>query len=217
MLTAQAQQLKQAAARLEASLKNAAGINARLNQSELRYKGLVDAQGDAIFRRDAASRLTYGNAAFFRLFGLDPARIVFAPELPPEQHMARLTLADLVLDTLPYNANTTASDALWAGVPLLTLRGTTFPGRVAASLLTAAGMPELVTETQADYEALAVTLAGDAKALAALKVKLAQNRDTCALFDTETFARHIESAYARMWQRWLDGERSQGFAVAGEK
>jgi PAS domain S-box-containing protein len=87
MLTAQAQQLKQAAARLEASLKNAAAINARLNQSELRYKGLVDAQGDAIFRRDAASRLTYGNAAFFKLFGLDPARSLgypFAPEPHPE-------------------------------------------------------------------------------------------------------------------------------------
>jgi PAS domain-containing protein len=87
MLAAQALQLKQSAARLEASLKNAAAINNRLNQSEVRYKGLVDAQGDAIFRRDAASRLTYGNAAFFRLFGLDPARALgypFAPEPHPE-------------------------------------------------------------------------------------------------------------------------------------
>ena len=87
MLAGQAQQLKQFAARLEASLKNAAAINNRLNHSEIRYKGLVDAQGDAIFRRDASSRLTYGNAAFFKLFGLDPARAIgypFAPEPHPE-------------------------------------------------------------------------------------------------------------------------------------
>jgi predicted O-linked N-acetylglucosamine transferase (SPINDLY family) len=178
---------------------------------------LKASEGSVLWLLEARPPFAENLARQAKAQGVDPARIVYAPDLPPQQHLARLGLADLFLDTLPYNAHTTASDALWAGVPLLTLRGTTFPGRVAASLLTAAGMPELVTETQADYEALAVTLAGDAKALAALKVKLAQNRDTCALFDTETFARHIESAYARMWQRWLDGERSQGFAVAGEK
>ena len=93
-------------------------------------------------------------------------RILFAPDRPPAQHLARLSLADLFLDGLPYNAHTTASDALWAGVPLVTRRGSAFPGRVAASLLQAAGLPELITESQADYEALAVKLATDPAALA---------------------------------------------------
>jgi predicted O-linked N-acetylglucosamine transferase (SPINDLY family) len=152
-----------------------------------------------------------------KALGVDPARIVYAPDLPPQQHLARLGLADLFLDTLPYNAHTTASDALWAGVPLLTLRGTAFPGRVAASLLTAANLPELVMETPADYEALAIKLAADPAAHKALKDKLAKNRDTCALFDTEKFARNIEAAYAQMWQRWLEGARPQGFAVDSGK
>jgi predicted O-linked N-acetylglucosamine transferase (SPINDLY family) len=143
--------------------------------------------------------------------GIDPGRIIFAPDRDPDQHLARLSLADLFLDSLPYNAHTTASDALWAGVPLLTRRGTSFPGRVAASLLAAAGLPELITESAADYEALAVTLAGDAKRLKALRQKLAGNRDSCALFDTDLFRRNIEAAYARMWETWLAGKPAQGF------
>ena len=128
-------------------------------------------------------------------------------------HLARLQLADLSLDTLPYNAHTTASDALWAGVPLVTAKGTTFPGRVAASILLAAGLPELVTETQAEFEALAVRLAQNPAELRALRDRLAQNRNTCALFDTDRFRKHIESAYRIMWERWLAGEEPQGFAV----
>ena len=119
--------------------------------------------------------------------------LIFAPDLPTDQHLARLSLADLFLDGLPYNAHTTASDALWAGVPLITQRGTTFPGRVAASLLTAAGLPELVTESAADFEALAVKLANDAKALKKLRDKLAKNRATCALFDTARLHRAYRS------------------------
>jgi protein O-GlcNAc transferase len=143
--------------------------------------------------------------------GVAPERILFAPDRPPAQHLARLSLADLFLDGLPYNAHTTASDALWAGVPLITRRGGAFPGRVAASLLQACGLPELVTQTQDDYEALAVKLATDAGALAAVKQKVTRR---CPLFDTDQFRRGIESAYEKMWQTWLAGEKPKGFSVA---
>ena len=122
-------------------------------------------------------------------------------------------LADLFLDTLPYNAHTTASDALWSGVPLLTCRGTTFPGRVAASLLQAAGLPDLIVENLADYEARAIALAGNPKALKAIKTKLAANRTKCALFDTDGFARGIEQAYLRMWQIRQAGGAPEHFSV----
>ena len=148
--------------------------------------------------------------------GVPGERLIFAPDLLPDQHLARLHLADLFLDGLPYNAHTTGSDALWAGVPLITRRGTTFPGRVAASLLTAAGLPELVTESAADFEALAIKLAGDPKALKKLRDKLAKNKTSCALFDTDRFAANIEAAYRTMWERWLAGEGPKSFAVESE-
>jgi len=140
--------------------------------------------------------------------GIAPERILFAPDRPPDQHLARLSLADLFLDGLPYNAHTTGSDALWAGVPVLTRRGTSFPGRVAASLLTAAGLPELVAESQEEYENLAVLLATKKEALAALKAKLTRD---CPLFDTDLFRQRIEAAYQKMWQTWLAGKPAEGF------
>ncbi|MBW8709271.1 MAG: tetratricopeptide repeat protein [Alphaproteobacteria bacterium] len=145
--------------------------------------------------------------------GVAPERLVFAAELPTDLHLARLSLADLFLDGLPYNAHTTGSDALWAGVPLITQMGTTFPGRVAASLLKAAGLPELITESAADFEALAVKLASDAKTLKKLRDKLAKNKPSCALFDTAAFTKHIEAAYSQMWERWLAGENPRSFTV----
>ncbi|MEY4707408.1 MAG: hypothetical protein RJB58_1131 [Pseudomonadota bacterium] len=145
--------------------------------------------------------------------GVDGARIIFAPDRVPADHLARLSLADLFLDSLPYNAHTTASDALWAGVPLLTARGNAFAGRVATSLLHAAGLPELVSESQADYEALAVRLATDTNQHKTLRDRLKNNRATCELFDTDLFRRRIESAYDRMWQSWLAGDAPQSFAV----
>ena len=148
--------------------------------------------------------------------GVAADRLIFAPDLSTPAHLARLQLADLSLDSLPYNAHTTASDALWTGVPLVTCKGTTFPGRVAASLLLAAGLPELITETQADFEALAVRLAGDRQGLQALRDRLTHNRNSCALFDTGRFRRNIERAYHTMWERWLAGEKPQGFAVEAE-
>jgi predicted O-linked N-acetylglucosamine transferase (SPINDLY family) len=145
--------------------------------------------------------------------GIDPARLVFAGRLPHEEHLARYRCADLFLDTLPYNAHTTASEALWTGLPVLTCRGASFAGRVAASLLHAVGLPELVTGSLGEYEALAGRLAGDPSRLGELRRRLAQNRSTFPLFDTDRFRRHLETAYARMWGLRQRGERPQSFAV----
>jgi predicted O-linked N-acetylglucosamine transferase (SPINDLY family) len=145
--------------------------------------------------------------------GIAPNRLVFAPMMKLEDHLARLKLADLVLDTLPHNAHTTASDALWCGVPVLTLVGSTFAGRVAASLLKAAGLEELVTLTAADYEALALKLARDVSLMAGLRSKLSINRENCALFNTPRFARHIEAAYKAMYERLRRGLPPASFAV----
>ena len=174
---------------------------------------LKQVDGSVLWLLEAAAPFAENIAAHAAAHGVAPERILFAPDRAPDQHLARLSLADLFLDGLPYNAHTTASDALWAGVPLVTQRGTAFPGRVAASLLMAAGLPELVTENAADYEALAVRLAKDASALKAIKAKLAANRSACALFDTDRFRRHIEAAYQQMWQRWLAGEKPKGFSM----
>jgi len=148
--------------------------------------------------------------------GVDPARLVFAPRVRPDEHLARHALAGLFLDTLPYNAHTTASDALWAGLPIVTCTGTAFPGRVATSLLRAAGLPELVTTDLASYEALALRLAAEPGVLAGIRAKLAANRATCALFDTDRMRRQLESAYATMHARHQRGEPPLGFAVTAE-
>ena len=148
--------------------------------------------------------------------GVSAERLIFAPKLKLEDHLARQRLAHLFLDTLYYNAHTTASDALWSGLPVVTCPGTTFASRVAGSLLHAVGVPELVTTSLADYEALALALARDPAQLAALKSRLARNRATHPLFDTERFARHIEAAYTTMWQRQQRGDAPESFAVAAE-
>jgi protein O-GlcNAc transferase len=137
-----------------------------------------------------------------RAHGVAPERLVFAPHVRREDdHLARLRLADLFVDTLPYNAHATACDALWAGLPVVTCLGNTFPGRVGASLLNAIGLPELVTTSLAEYEALALSLAQDPDRLAAIKAKLARNRDTEPLFDTARFTRDLEAAYVEMAER----------------
>jgi predicted O-linked N-acetylglucosamine transferase (SPINDLY family) len=146
--------------------------------------------------------------------GIAPERLVFAPRAPQKEHLARHRLADLFLDTLPYNAHTTAADALWMGLPVVTCRGEAFAGRVAASLLHAGGLPELVTQTMAEYEALALALARDASRLQALRHRLAEERSRCPLFDTDRFRRHMEDAYARMLEITRRGEPPRGFSVA---
>jgi predicted O-linked N-acetylglucosamine transferase (SPINDLY family) len=145
--------------------------------------------------------------------GVAPERIVFAPTLRHSDHLARYRLADLFLDTLPYNAHTTASDALWTGLPLVTCAGGTFAGRVAGSLLQAIGLPELVTHSLDDYEALALRLARDGDLLGGLRARLARNKWTHPLFDTERFARNIESAYRQMSEIWKAGRRPAPFSV----
>ncbi|TWA66925.1 putative O-linked N-acetylglucosamine transferase (SPINDLY family) [Azospirillum baldaniorum] len=134
--------------------------------------------------------------------GVAPERLVFTPPRPLAEHLARHRLADLFLDTLPYNAHTTASDALWTGLPVVTCRGATFAGRVAASLLDTVGLPELVTDSPAAYEALALDLARDPARLAGLKARLAAARTASPLFDGDRFARDLEDAYRAIWQRF---------------
>ena len=147
--------------------------------------------------------------------GIDPARLVFAPRLPSmEDHLARYRQADLFLDTLPFNAQTTAADALWAGLPVLTCLGTTFVGRVAASLLHAVGLSDLVAGSPSAYEARALELARDRTALAQIRAKLAANRETHPLFDTDRYRRHVESAYLAMWQRAQHGLPPETFMVS---
>jgi predicted O-linked N-acetylglucosamine transferase (SPINDLY family) len=145
--------------------------------------------------------------------GVDSSRLIFAPLAPSAEHLGRHRHADLFLDTLPCNAHTTASDALWTGLPVLTCSGDTFAGRVAGSLLTAIGLPELVTRSLAEYEQLALALARDPPRLSALRQKLQGNRHTSALFDLPKLTGNIEAAYARMWQTWLSGERPAAFSI----
>ncbi|MEO8301732.1 MAG: tetratricopeptide repeat protein [Rhizomicrobium sp.] len=156
-----------------------------------------DARGN--LEREAAAR------------GIDPARLVYADNAPLEIHLARHANAGLFLDTLPYNAHATAADALGAGLPVLTCKGQAFAGRVAASLLEAVGLPELVAQDLEDYEARALDLARDPAKLKAIQQKLAQNLAAAPLFDADGFRRDIETAYSRMWE--ARGETPRGFRV----
>ncbi len=148
--------------------------------------------------------------------GVDSSRLVFAPKRASPEHLARHRLADLFLDTLPYNAHTTASDALWAGLPVLTCVGETFAGRVACSLLHAVGLPELVTHSSSEYRALASSLAREPQLLERLRHKLNANRLKTPLFDSASYTRHFEAALTTMWEIWATGESPHAFAVTAE-
>lgn len=152
-------------------------------------------------RREAASH------------GIDPGRLVFAGLASPPEHLARLQQADLFLDTLYYNAHTTASDALWMGLPLVTCRGQTFASRVAASLLHAAGLPDLVTQTLAEYEALALRLAREPSLLRSVRDRLMRPYAGNALFDEDRFLRHLEAAYEQMMDFARQGEKPRSFSL----
>ncbi len=150
-----------------------------------------------------------------QLRGVAATRIVFAPPIQAaDEHLARLSLADLFLDTLPYNAHTSACDALWAGVPLLTQLGNSFAGRAAASALNAVGVPDLIASTAAAYEAKALSLARNPEALAEVRTQLLRNRDASALFDPPRFTRHLERAFETMWARHQMRQPPASFAVA---
>lgn len=148
--------------------------------------------------------------------GIDPQRLVFAGRRPPADHLARQRCADLFLDTLPYGAHTTASDALWACLPVITCRGQTFAGRVGASLLNAIRLPELVAETPEAYERLAIELAHDRQRLAALRAKLAVNRLRTPLYDTAEYTRQLEAAYAAILRRHRAGLPPDHILVSSE-
>jgi protein O-GlcNAc transferase len=149
-----------------------------------------------------------------RTRGVAPERLVFAARRAREAYLARLPLADCFLDSLPCNAHTTAGDALWMGLPLVTCMGQSFAARVAGSMLQAVGLPELIAPDLAAYEALALELARSPQRLAALRARLAAKRTSCPLFDTARLARHIETAYETMWRRHLEGLPPAAFDVA---
>lgn len=134
--------------------------------------------------------------------GVEADRLIFAQRMPLPEHLARQRLADLFLDTLPCNAHTTASDALWTGLPVLTCLGESFAGRVAASLLNAIDLPELIAASLIEYEQLAIELAIHPEKLAKIKRKLADNRLSKPLFHTLNFTRHLEAAYLEMYRRY---------------
>ena len=145
--------------------------------------------------------------------GVDPARLIFASFVENiEEHYARYRFADLFVDTA-YNGHVTTADALWAGLPVLTCAGRSFAGRVAGSLLHAVGLPELVTHSLDQYEAMALKLAGDGRLLEALRARLEKNKRSAPLFDTDRFRRHIESAYVTMWEVWQRGEKPKALSV----
>ena len=137
--------------------------------------------------------------------GIDPARLIFAPRSGPAEYLRRLRAADLFLDTAPYNAHTTASDALWVGLPVVTYAGATLPSRVAASQLRAIGLPELAAESLEGYEALARRLARAPQALGELRAKLARSRESAPLFDTPRYVRNLEAAFEAIWSRYVAG------------
>jgi protein O-GlcNAc transferase len=156
-----------------------------------------------LLERNATATTNLRKAAAIR--GISPDRLIFAKPIPLSDHLARHRLANLFLDTLPYNAHTTASDALWAGLPLLTQIGETFAGRVAASLLSTVGLPELITHSEEAYENAAVDLATNPTRLAEIKQRQQANRLTSPLFDTQLFTQHLETAYEIMYERYRAG------------
>jgi protein O-GlcNAc transferase len=195
---------------------NHAKIAPQMFDAWMRLLGAVEGSVLWLSETNAATAANLRHATATR--GIDPARLVFAPRTRRlEDHLARHRLAGLFLDTLPYNAHTTASDALRAGLPVLTCRGDAMAGRVAASLLHAVGLPELVMTNLADYEALALRLARDETLLAGIKAKLDRNIETFPLFDADRFRRHIEAAFTTMWDIWQRGEQPRSFAVAPDQ
>jgi predicted O-linked N-acetylglucosamine transferase (SPINDLY family) len=146
--------------------------------------------------------------------GVAAARLVFAGHLRYADHLARFAVADLFLDTFPYNAHTLTSDALWGGCPVVTCSGRTFPSRVAGSLLRSVGLPDLICGSLSEYENLAIALARDPERLHRVRQKLQTTRLGAAVFDTRRFARHLEAAFETMWEQYRRGEPPRPFAVS---
>jgi predicted O-linked N-acetylglucosamine transferase (SPINDLY family) len=152
-----------------------------------------------------------------KLAGVNPNALIFASRLPVDEYLARYQFADLFLDTLPFNAGTTASDALYAGTPLLTLAGQSFSGRMSASILNANKIPELITYSEAEYEALAIKLALNPSLLSLIKNKLRENINHSPLFDMASYTRSLESAYKEMYQRHMHNLPPKDLVVSQTK
>jgi predicted O-linked N-acetylglucosamine transferase (SPINDLY family) len=171
-------------------------------------------EGSVLWLLDDNEAATRNSRQQAQASGVFPSRLVFAPRISLPEHLARHRVADLFLDTLPYGAHTTASDALWAGLPVLTRMGTAFAGRVAASLNNAVGLPEMIVNSTQEYEDLALRLATLPETLAAVKAKLAANRRQAQLFDTSRFTRNLEAAYTLIWRRAMAGEPPTDIKIA---
>ena len=174
---------------------------------------LARVEGSVLWLLEVGAQAARNLAEAARRHGVDPARLIFAGRLATPEHLARHAHADLFLDTFNVNAHTTASDALWAGLPIVTRAGQSFAARVAASLLTAIGLPELITATSEDYERLALDLARDRPRLAAIRARLADQRLSTPLFDAARFTRHIEEGYRQAFQRHADGQEPDTIEV----
>jgi predicted O-linked N-acetylglucosamine transferase (SPINDLY family) len=213
---------KQAPTRAECGLPEVAFVFCCFNNAykispaffDIWMRLLRKVQGSVLWLSDAnpLARANLAREAAAR--GVAPERLVFAPRRPMPEHLARHRLADLFLDTLPYNAHVTTCDALWAGLPVLTCAGNTFAGRVAGSLLRAIGLDELITTSLDEYEGLALHLAREPHLLGQLRARLAENRQTHPLFDTARFTRNLDAAYTRMWETWKAGRQPTTFAVS---
>ena len=163
---------------------------------------LREVPGSVLWLREMTSEARENLEREAQARGVEPGRLIFAPHTKTmAAHLARQTLADLYLDTLPYNAHTTACDALWAGVPVLTCSGNSFAARVAASALKAVGLPELITHDLAQYERVALELSREPLRLQGLRARLAQQRVQAPLFDTALFCRNVEQAYSALYER----------------
>jgi predicted O-linked N-acetylglucosamine transferase (SPINDLY family) len=176
---------------------------------------LAKTPGSVLWLRQDAPQIQNNLMAEAQKHGVDSSRLVFAPRTPTlADHLARQKRADLFVDTFYYNAHTTASDALWAGLPIVTCLGETYASRVAASVLNAVGLPELITRSHAEYEEIILQLVADSARLSDIRARLERNIKTYPLFDIGLFTRHLEDAYLQMWQRTQDGLLPDHIVVA---
>ena len=170
---------------------------------------LTKVEGSVLWMRKSNQSSNINMKKEARKRKVDPSRLIFAERAPMNEHLARHKLADLFIDTFAFNAHTTTTEALWAGLPVVTKMGQGFAARVAGSLLNAVGLPELITENEQDYEALILELATNPSRLATIKEKLAVNRLTQPLFDTEQYTKHLEDGYQQAYQNYFEGKIPQ--------
>ncbi|MDC1253208.1 hypothetical protein N8Z46_07060, partial [Amylibacter sp.] len=183
------------------------------NEFDIWMRLLTKVENSVLWLRQSNqfSQMNMSNEAQKR--NVNPSRLVFADKITMDKHLARQRFADLFVDTFAFNAHTTAAEALWAGLPLVTKLGKGFAARVAGSLLNAVGLPELITETEQDYEALILELATNPMKLAEIKEKLATNRLTQPLFNTELYTKHLENGYQQAYQNYFNGNLPQTIIV----